>query len=220
MKKILMLICAALLLGMFTLTGIAGDNAHHLMHGNQDALLVGEVLEITDEYILIDVVRTVSGQRARSPFRLLIAEINGHEDSMLQRADFSQGDGIVVSVDFTGNRQTGTRQHGVYNAQLMQDGKVRINSRDSDEPWVEWYVNTGERNLFGMRGMLFRATEETQELLYDGETWHIDSLDPAFRAPSVVAGNFAWLAAGGGLLAILAVAAIAVLLLRKRKTSS
>ena len=188
MKKIAALLCALVLLGLFALPSMAACPTHHMTHGTggQDALIVGEVLEATDEYLLIDVVRTVNGRYARSPFRLNIDA----DDPILERTSFQAGDGILASVNFTRGNRAGQRWHGMYRVELMQDTKIRMDVNDLDAGFVEWYVNTGQRNLFGNQSRVYRRGSRDPEMIFDGETWHMNSLDPSFRAPSVFPPHF------------------------------
>jgi len=181
MKKILFLLLTLMLLGTFALPALAADNTHRLMNNGQDALLVGEVVEVTEDYILFQVLRTVSGTPPRSPFQL-----NNDGSYMLQRANFAPGDGILASVRFVQRdiRRAGEVQQGVFNVEVMPDTKIRMCVDDWDAGWIEWYVNTGERELAGVGERVYRNINfERGELLFDGEQWHMDSHDPAFRAP-------------------------------------
>ena len=74
MKKIYAMLFALALLSAFALPSLAADPTHRMMHGDnvQDALLVGEVIEVEDSVIIFEVMRTVNGKPARSPFHLTI----------------------------------------------------------------------------------------------------------------------------------------------------
>ena len=179
MKKSITLLLSVALLAAFALPGFAADPTHLMTHGDefQDALLVGEITEAVEGYVVFDVVRTVNGKPAKSPFLLFADEM-----------DFAVGDGILASVCYMhDNRSNGTMAYRVLKVELKQDKKIKMEVSDWDAGFLEWYVNTGENDLYGIEGSVYRRVEGSEEgqLLFDGEQWHVDSLDARYRAPEV-----------------------------------
>jgi len=179
MKKFLTLLLSFALLAALALPALAADSTYLMTHGDefQDALLVGEVIEAAEGYVKFDVVRTVNGKPAKSPFLLFVDEIN-----------FSEGDGILASVRYLhDNRSNGTPAYGVFKAELKPDKKIKMDSGWYDVGFLEWYVNTGENDLYGIEGSVYRRVEGSEEgqLLFDGAKWHMDSLDSQYKAPQV-----------------------------------
>jgi len=179
MKKFLTLLLSLALLGALALPGLAADGTWRMTHGDdyQDALLVGEVIEAAEGYVSFDVVRTVNGKPAKSPFLLFVDEMN-----------FAVGDGILASVCYMhDNRSNGIVAYGVFKAELKQDKKIKMDPGWYDVGFLEWYVNTGENDLYSIEGSVYRRVEGSEEgqLLFDGEKWHVDSLDPQYKAPQV-----------------------------------
>ena len=182
MKKFVALLFSFALLCAFAVPALAADATHLMTHGDdyQDALLVGKILEATDDDILFDVVRTVNGIPAKSPFRL---EKGGYFDP---RLEFAAGDGILASVQFTpGSKKAGTVAYRALKVELKQDKKIKMDVSDYDAGFLEWYVNTGENDLYSDGGSIYRHNFDGGggELLFDGELWHVDSLDPKYKAP-------------------------------------
>ncbi|MDR2525820.1 MAG: hypothetical protein LBC83_06555 [Oscillospiraceae bacterium] len=184
MKKLLTLLFAAVLLGMLALPSLAADDTWRMTHGDdsQDALLVGKVLETGVGYIRFDVVRTVNGKPAKSPFRLKRTNAFTQE--------FAPGDGILASVRYDqGNRSAGSVAYDIAKVQLMQNKKIKMDVNAYDVGFIEWIVNTGEDRLSGNGESVYRHIpgSEESELLFDGETkrWLLDSLDPKYKAPEV-----------------------------------
>ena len=151
MKKIAALLCALVLLGLFVLPSAAsGGPPPHVWELNtflnggdeRHALLLGEVIEITDAYFLIDVVRTVNGRRAQSPFRLRLLT------SQYRTFDFfSLGDGILIAVKFEDN-SVGVSWAMPRRVQLLSDGNIRIDPvltrpyiNSNNDLYIEEYVN-------------------------------------------------------------------------------
>jgi len=195
MKKFTLLLIALFLLSCFTVSVSAADTSWRMTHGDdtQDALLVGKVMEADGETIKIDVIRTVNGKPAKSPFTI---KKNAYQNNFLQA---SVDDGILVSVSFaTGTKSSGTVCYGLYKVQLMQDKKIKMDVNEYDVGFIEWQVNTGIKDdLFGEDGKVFRHTggdwQTDGELLFDGITWYEDSLDPQYKAPEVkIAPDFFW----------------------------
>jgi len=190
MKKLSSLVLAFLLAAFFMLTVAAGDSTHLMTHGSkdQDALIVGKVTEIADDYIMFDIIRTVSGTPASSPFKLLTVDGYRYNDDI----DFIVDDGILVSVKFSDtSKSAGTVVFGIYKVTLMQDKKIKMDINDYDVGFIEWVVNTGlEDSLYCEGDKVFRHTgkgdwQSDGELLFDGTVWHKDSLDPKYSAPEV-----------------------------------
>ena len=180
MKKFLTLLLSLALLGAFALPGFAADGTWRMTHGDefQDALLVGEVVEAAEGYVVFDVVRTVNGKPAKSPFRL----------AMDEAPEFAAGDGILASVRYQhGDRSNGTVAYRVLKTELKQDKKIKMDPGWYDVGFLEWYVNTGENDLYSIEGSVYRRVEGSEEgqLLFDGAQWHIDSMDPQYKAPQV-----------------------------------
>jgi len=179
MKKILTLLLSMVLLAAFALPGLAADATHRMTHGDdfQDALLVGEVTEAVEGYVVFDVARTVNGKPAKSPFLLFLDEM-----------EFAVGDGILASVCYMhDNRSNGTVAYGVFKAELKPGKKVKMDPGWYDVGFLEWYVNTGENDLHSIEGSVYHRVlgSEEGQLLFDGEQWHVDSLDARYRAPEV-----------------------------------
>ena len=179
MKKFLTLLLSLALLGAFALPGFAADGTWRMTHGDefQDALLVGEVTEAVEGYVVFEVIRTVNGKPAKSPFLLFVDEMN-----------FAVGDGILASVRYLhGNRSNGNVAYGAFKAELKQDKKIKMDPGWYDVGFLEWYVNTGENDLYSIEGSVYRRVEGSEEgqLLFDGAQWHVDSLESQYKAPQV-----------------------------------
>lgn len=186
MKKILVLILSLALLGTFALPGLAADDTSRMMHGDdyQDALLVGKITEVVEGQVVFDVVRTVNGSPAKSPFLLFEGELF----SSPQLSGFTAGDGILASVRYLhGNRANGTLAYRAFKVELKPDKKIKMDPGWYDVGFLEWYVNAGEDNLYGDGDSVYRRDEGSEEgqLLFDGSQWHLDSLDPKYKAPQV-----------------------------------
>jgi len=185
-RRFFALMLAGVVLLVFALPALAADSTWRMTHGDdwQDALLVGEVIEaeVGSNYVIFDVVRTVNGKPAKSPFRLETG------DGAPFERKYSPGDGILASVCYDqSNRATGFIAYGAFKVELMQDKKIKMDACFSDVGFIEWYVNTGENDLYyGMGSSTYRRTEDGEgQLLFDGETWYLNSLDPKYRAPEV-----------------------------------
>ena len=186
MKKLFsLLICLALLI-LLALPALATDSTWLMladMSGSQDALLVGKVIEDSDYYILFDVVRTVNGKPAKSPFQLNKAEPSA--------PIYATGDGILASVQYFRpfTRDIGTYGYGgSYMVELKQDKKIKMDIEEYDVAVIEWYVNTGEFGRYGSyNDNFYRRKKDGSEgqLLFDGKQWHVDSLNRKFKAPQV-----------------------------------
>ena len=188
MKKFFTLLLLFALLAALAFPGLAADSTHLMTHGDnnqfQDALLVGEITEAVEGYVVFEVVRTVNGKPAKSPF--LLYESEGFTEPQL--AEFAIGDGILASVRYLhGNRSNGSMAYRVLKVELKQDKKIKMDVNDWDAGFIEWYVNTGENDLYGIEGSVYRRVEGSEEgqLLFDGRDWHVDSLDPDYKAPEV-----------------------------------
>lgn len=180
MKKFLTLLLSLALLSALALPALAADSTHRMTHGDdfQDALLVGEVIETGFGYVTFDVVRTVNGRPAKSPFRLT------GDDEM----KFAVGDGILASVRYMqGDRLNGSVAYGAFKVELKQDKKIKMDPGWYDVGFLEWYVNTGENGLYSIEGSVYRRVEGSEEgqLLFDGRQWRMDSLGPKYKAPEV-----------------------------------
>jgi len=177
------------LLAVFALPGFAADITARMMQGDdaQDALLVGKVIEVGGDFVLFDVVRTVSGKPAKSPFRLEPEGWMLQSDSWARSA-FDVDDGILVSVRYApGSRTTGTVVYRAFKVELKQDKKIKMSVNEYDVGFIEWYVNTGERFMTGNGNAVSRYDEGSTEkqLIFDGEKWLMDSLDAKYKAPEV-----------------------------------
>lgn len=74
MKKVVLALIVTICLLAFSFNIFAADVTYRITHGDdsQDALLIGKIISVKDEYIIFDVIRTVNGTPAKSPFKLSI----------------------------------------------------------------------------------------------------------------------------------------------------
>ena len=182
MKKFIVLIFTFLIILSSSLSVFAADTIYAVIYGfePQDALLVGKATKITDDYIEIEVIRTVVGTPAESPFKVYKTKPSHHtmDSATLETPyDFSVDDGILVSVEFSfASRSSGNLIFGIYKVDLMPDKKIKMNVNDRDVDFIEWGVNVGADENLG----------KSVKNIYNGESWNLDSLDSKFKAPEVI----------------------------------
>jgi len=186
MKRFFALMLAGLLLCSFALPVLAASDTARMMQGDdyQDALLVGKITETVEGYVMFDVVRTVNGKPAESPFLLFEGELF----SIPMLTEFAVGDGILASVRYLhDNRSSGSMAYRAYKVELKQDKKIKMDVSEWDVGFIEWYVNTGERFMTGNGNSVSRYDEGStdKQLIFDGQNWLMDSLDSKYTAPEV-----------------------------------
>lgn len=168
-------------------------------YGEQEALLVGKVVEINSEkgIMKVEMVRLVSG-------------ILKHKDNYVNvNINFDQldkldtGDKVLLSLKSVNSDESLYKvayEDACYLVQCMDDKKIKImntlyfyDSYEMDyfEIILQWYCNTGEilaEEDLSNTIKYYRWIGEKKELVYDQskDIWYQDSFSSKFSAPDVI----------------------------------
>ena len=176
----------------------AAEDLHNVCnsYGEQEALLVGKVEEITLEkgIMKVKIVRLVSGMLK---YKDNFVTINFNK---LDKLD--TGDEILLSLKSVNPDESLYKvayERACYFVQCMDDKKIKImntiyfDSYDMDyfDIILQWYCNTGEiltEEDLSNTIKYYRWVGGKKELVYDQskDIWYQDSFTPRFSAPDVI----------------------------------